>query len=41
VKDLQDFATALGFAVRGVERSPVLGPKGNVEFLMWLGGEAG
>jgi 23S rRNA (cytidine1920-2'-O)/16S rRNA (cytidine1409-2'-O)-methyltransferase len=37
VKDLQDFATALGFTVRGVARSPVLGPKGNIEFLIWLG----
>ncbi len=31
-----------GFVVRGLRRSPVLGPKGNVEFLAWLaaGGEA-
>ena len=31
-----------GFVVRGLHRSPVLGPKGNVEFLAWLaaGGEA-
>jgi 23S rRNA (cytidine1920-2'-O)/16S rRNA (cytidine1409-2'-O)-methyltransferase len=37
VSDLRDFAAASGFTVRGVERSPVLGPKGNVEFLLWLG----
>jgi 23S rRNA (cytidine1920-2'-O)/16S rRNA (cytidine1409-2'-O)-methyltransferase len=30
------FAQAHGFAVRGLLRSPVLGPKGNVEFLAWL-----
>ena len=30
------FAHAQGFGVRGLVRSPVLGPKGNVEFLAWL-----
>ncbi len=30
------FAQETGFAVRGLHRSPVLGPKGNVEFLAWL-----
>jgi len=36
------FAQSQGFAVRGLARSPVLGPKGNVEFLAWMGaGEAG
>ncbi|NPA92787.1 MAG: TlyA family RNA methyltransferase [Chloroflexi bacterium] len=30
------FAQEIGYAVRGVTRSPVLGPKGNVEFLAWL-----
>ncbi len=36
------FAQAQGFAVRGLLRSPLLGPAGNVEFLAWLGwgGEA-
>ena len=36
LKDVLDFAMAQGFAVRGLLRSPVLGPKGNVEFLAWL-----
>jgi len=31
------FAQSEGFAVRGLIRSPLLGPKGNVEFLAWLG----
>jgi 23S rRNA (cytidine1920-2'-O)/16S rRNA (cytidine1409-2'-O)-methyltransferase len=31
------FAQENGFTVRGLIRSPVLGPKGNVEFLAWLG----
>ncbi len=36
------FAQSHGFGVRGLIRSPLLGPKGNTEFLAWLvlGGEA-
>ena len=34
--DVLTFAHAQGFGVRGLVRSPVLGPKGNVEFLAWL-----
>lgn len=30
------FAQTHGFGVRGLIRSPLLGPKGNVEFLAWL-----
>ncbi len=37
VNDILAFAQAQGFAVRGQITSPVLGPKGNVEFLAWLG----
>ena len=37
-----DLCPGQGFGVRGLLRSPVLGPKGNVEFLAWLGvGDAG
>jgi 23S rRNA (cytidine1920-2'-O)/16S rRNA (cytidine1409-2'-O)-methyltransferase len=25
-----------GYQIKGLARSPVLGPKGNVEFLLWL-----
>ena len=40
--DVLTFARAQGFGVRGLIRSPLLGPKGNVEFLAWLGmGDAG
>ena len=37
------FAQSHGFGARGLIRSPLLGPKGNTEFLAWLvlGGEAG
>ena len=34
--DVLAFAQAQGFSLRGLLRSPVLGPKGNVEFLAWL-----
>ncbi len=30
------FAQAEGFGLRGLIRSPILGPKGNAEFLVWL-----
>jgi 23S rRNA (cytidine1920-2'-O)/16S rRNA (cytidine1409-2'-O)-methyltransferase len=34
--DVLTFAQSEGFTVRGLIRSPVLGPKGNTEFLAWL-----
>ncbi|HTX92759.1 MAG TPA: TlyA family RNA methyltransferase [Anaerolineales bacterium] len=34
--DVLAFARAQGFNLGGLARSPVLGPKGNVEFLAWL-----
>jgi len=30
------FARSLGFGLRGLLKSPVIGPKGNIEFLAWL-----
>ena len=30
------FAAQIGFQIQGLIRSPLLGPKGNVEFLAWL-----
>lgn len=41
LSDVLGFASLNGFRVNGLIRSPVLGPKGNVEFLVWLRGEAG
>jgi 23S rRNA (cytidine1920-2'-O)/16S rRNA (cytidine1409-2'-O)-methyltransferase len=35
--DVLSFARQEGFHVRGLVRSPLLGPKGNAEFLVWLG----
>lgn len=34
--EVLDFAAEAGFQVRGLLRSPLLGPKGNTEFLAWL-----
>ncbi len=39
--DVLTFARAEGFDVRGLIRSPLLGPKGNAEFLAWLGSAGG
>jgi 23S rRNA (cytidine1920-2'-O)/16S rRNA (cytidine1409-2'-O)-methyltransferase len=35
--DVLNFAQTDSWSVRGLIRSPLLGPKGNVEFLVWLG----
>src|SRR6185369_894119 len=37
--DVLSFAQYEGFQIRGLIKSPLLGPKGNVEFLAWLGNE--
>lgn len=34
--DVLGFAQQEGLAVRGLIKSPLLGPKGNAEFLVWL-----
>jgi len=34
--EVLSFAAGEGFGLRGLMRSPLLGPKGNVEFLAWL-----
>jgi len=35
--DVLSFAQGEGFGLKGLIRSPITGPKGNVEFLAWLG----
>ncbi len=35
--DVLGYAVGLGYALCGLIRSPITGPKGNVEFLAWLG----
>jgi 23S rRNA (cytidine1920-2'-O)/16S rRNA (cytidine1409-2'-O)-methyltransferase len=37
--DVLSFAQYEGFRLRGLVKSPLLGPKGNIEFLAWLGNE--
>lgn len=37
IAEVLEFTIGQGLAVRGLTRSPILGPKGNVEFLMWAG----
>ena len=36
LSEVLPFADAQGFIVRGLLRSPIMGPKGNVEFLLWM-----
>lgn len=36
MQDVSSFALAQGYGVQGLLRSPLLGPKGNAEFLAWL-----
>jgi len=36
LRDVLEFAQAEGLGVRGLLKSPLIGPKGNVEFLVWL-----
>ncbi len=35
--DVLSFAQNAGFGIHGLVKSPLLGPKGNAEFLVWLG----
>ncbi|MCP4141589.1 MAG: TlyA family RNA methyltransferase [Chloroflexi bacterium] len=35
--EILDFSQKQGFTLHGLIRSPIQGPKGNVEFLVWLG----
>ncbi|HEY3473045.1 MAG TPA: SAM-dependent methyltransferase, partial [Anaerolineales bacterium] len=37
--DVLGFAQNEGFRIRGLIKSPLLGPKGNAEFLVWLGND--
>jgi 23S rRNA (cytidine1920-2'-O)/16S rRNA (cytidine1409-2'-O)-methyltransferase len=37
--DVLGFAQTEGFQIRGLIKSPLLGPKGNAEFLVWLGNQ--
>jgi 23S rRNA (cytidine1920-2'-O)/16S rRNA (cytidine1409-2'-O)-methyltransferase len=36
LREVIRFAAEQGFSPRGLIRSPIQGPKGNIEFLLWL-----
>ena len=36
VHKVVDYADMIGFSVRGLTYSPIKGPEGNIEYLMWL-----
>jgi len=36
LRSVLEFASSQGYHIEGLKRSPLLGPKGNVEFLAWL-----
>ena len=36
VRKVVDYADMIGFSVRGLTYSPIKGPEGNIEYLMWL-----
>lgn len=40
LSEVLTFAHQTGFTLRGLLKSPVVGPKGNLEFLAWLGTDA-
>ncbi len=36
LQEILEFARSEGFAIQGLMRSPLMGPKGNTEFLAWM-----
>jgi 23S rRNA (cytidine1920-2'-O)/16S rRNA (cytidine1409-2'-O)-methyltransferase len=36
IKRIIAFSLSLGFSIRGLSKSPIKGPKGNIEFLIYL-----
>ncbi|WP_130837013.1 TlyA family RNA methyltransferase [Lachnoclostridium sp. Marseille-P6806] len=38
IRRVAEYAEAAGFCVRGLDYSPIRGPEGNIEYLLWLGG---
>lgn len=41
VRSVTDFAQTIGFTVKGLTYSPIKGPEGNIEYLMWIEKQAG
>lgn len=40
IEKIVDYADEVGFAVKGLDYSPIKGPEGNIEYLIWLRKEA-
>ena len=36
VRRIVDYADMIGFSVKGLTYSPIKGPEGNIEYLLWL-----
>jgi len=36
LNEVLTFSQEMGYVLRGLVRSPIIGPKGNIEFLLWL-----
>jgi 23S rRNA (cytidine1920-2'-O)/16S rRNA (cytidine1409-2'-O)-methyltransferase len=36
-REVADWLTGIGWRVDGITPSPITGPEGNVEFLLWAG----
>ena len=41
INNVISFAKGEGFGIAGLDFSPIKGPEGNIEYLMWLGKEMG
>lgn len=36
INEVAAFAAGAGFCVRGIDHSPITGPEGNIEYLLWI-----
>jgi 23S rRNA (cytidine1920-2'-O)/16S rRNA (cytidine1409-2'-O)-methyltransferase len=36
IRNVLGYATEAGFTIRGIDHSPIRGPEGNIEYLLWL-----
>ena len=41
IETIVSFALEEGFLIRGLDHSPVKGPEGNIEYLLWIQNGAG
>ena len=36
IVNIESFAASIGFEIMGLDYSPIKGPEGNIEYLLWL-----